>query len=73
MGSVEESTNSAVRNAHGRSVVLGGHSSVIDPWGNILLEAGDREGIFSVDVSDDIVKSVRSEFPVLGDRRPVLP
>lgn len=56
-----------------QGVVLGGHSSVIDPWGNILLEAGDREGIFSVDVSDDIVKSVRSEFPVLGDRRPVLP
>ncbi|MCK2035722.1 carbon-nitrogen family hydrolase [Microbacterium sp. SSW1-49] len=52
-----------------RGVTLAGHSRVIDPWGNVLLEADDAEGIFSIDVDPDIVRQVRAEFPVLGDRK----
>lgn len=50
-------------------VVLAGHSRVVDPWGEVLVEAGDDEGITVVDVDPDNVDRVRNEFPVLADRR----
>lgn len=50
-------------------VVLAGHSRVVDPWGEVLVEAGDDEGISVVDVDPEIVDRVRAEFPVLADRR----
>ncbi|WP_448627665.1 nitrilase-related carbon-nitrogen hydrolase [Geodermatophilus sp. URMC 64] len=50
-------------------VVLGGHSRVVDPWGEVLAEAGDDEGLTVVDVDPDVVSRVRAEFPVLADRR----
>lgn len=49
--------------------VLGGHSRVVDPWGTVLVEADDREGIHSVDVDLGVVAAARAEFPVLRDRR----
>lgn len=51
---------------------LGGHSRVVDPWGNVLVEAGDDEGVTMIDVDPDTVRRVRAEFPVLEDRRPPL-
>lgn len=50
-------------------VLLGGHSRVVDPWGEILAEAGDAEAVTTVDVDPGIVDRVRAEFPVLADRR----
>ncbi len=51
-------------------VELGGYSRVIDPWGEVLAEAGTEEGITSCEVDPDIVRRTRKEFPVLADRRP---
>lgn len=49
-------------------VVLGGHSRIVDPWGNVVLDADDTEGVFTTTIDPDLVSQVRAEFPVLGDR-----
>ena len=49
---------------------VGGHSRVVDPWGETLLELGSEEEIAVCDVPDDVVAATRAEFPVLGDRLP---
>ncbi|WP_431911805.1 carbon-nitrogen family hydrolase [Micromonospora carbonacea] len=48
---------------------LGGHSRVVDPWGEVLVEAGTAEGITSCEVDLGVVARARAEFPVLRDRR----
>jgi predicted amidohydrolase len=50
-------------------IALGGHSRIVDPWGLVLTEAGDSEGITWCDVDPEVVSRVRDEFPVLRDRR----
>lgn len=50
-------------------VALGGHSMVIDPWGAVLVEAGDGEEVLTVDLDLDVVAAARRSFPVLADRR----
>jgi predicted amidohydrolase len=51
------------------AVRLGGHSRVVDPWGRVLAEAGDDEGVTLVEIDPEEVARVRAEFPVLADRR----
>lgn len=46
-----------------------GHSMVVDPWGEILLEADDSEGIFTVEIDTDSINAARAKIPVLTDRR----
>lgn len=48
-----------------------GHSMVVDPWGEILAEAGPDEEALTVDLDPARVAATRAEFPVLRDR--VLP
>ena len=50
-------------------VTLAGHSRVVDPWGVVLVEAGDDEQIILCDIDRGRVPAVRKEFPVLEDRR----
>jgi len=45
-----------------------GHSLVIDPWGEILAEAGPGEQILTADFDPALVTSTRADFPVLRDR-----
>ena len=52
---------------HG-GVEVGGHSRVVDPWGHVVTEADDAEGVTVVDIDPDLVAQTRSEFPVLSDR-----
>jgi predicted amidohydrolase len=54
-------------------VELGGRSRIVDPWGVVLTEADDREGITWCDVDTTVVARIRDEFPVLKDRRLSLP
>lgn len=56
---------------HHGGVSLGGHSRVVDPWGNVLAEAGTEEGVTLCEVDPAAVGAVRAEFPVLADRRPL--
>lgn len=52
---------------------LAGHSRVVDPWGQVLVEADDAEGVVTCRVDPGVVDTVRSEFPALADRRLGLP
>lgn len=45
-----------------------GHSMIVDPWGEVVLEVGEPEGVYTVTIDLDRVKEVRQMFPVLGDR-----
>jgi len=49
-----------------------GHSLVVDPWGRIIAEAGIDEEIIIADINLDLVSQVRSELPLLRQRRPEL-
>ena len=58
-------------NAVGRAneTVFFGHSMIINPWGEVLAEAGEAETILSGDLSLDEVDLIRAQFPILSDRR----
>ncbi|WP_409301172.1 carbon-nitrogen family hydrolase [Peribacillus sp. SCS-155] len=47
-----------------------GHSMIIDPWGNILQEAGDSEEILVGTIDLAMADAVRNMIPVFQDRRP---
>ena len=49
-------------------VLLGGHSVLIDPLGNVLAEGGDGESLVTCEVTPETVQEVRDEFPALRDR-----
>lgn len=57
------------RHADGRETY--GHSLVVDPWGEILLDMGDREGVGFADIELSRVDEVRRRLPSLAHRRPV--
>jgi predicted amidohydrolase len=50
-------------------VQLGGRSLVVDPWGEVLAEAGTAEEVLRVRIDPASVAATRASFPVLRDRR----
>jgi predicted amidohydrolase len=50
-----------------------GHSLVIDPWGDVLLDMGGGNGIGFADLDPKRVADVRSRIPALSHRRPIAP
>lgn len=49
-----------------------GHSMVIDPWGEVMAEAGEEETILRAEIDLSLVDDVRGRIPVFDDRRPNL-
>jgi len=49
-----------------------GRSLVVDPWGEVLLDAGSKEGLYFVDIDPDKVLEARTKVPVFKDRVPAL-
>ena len=45
-----------------------GHSIVVDPWGEVLAEAGADEEVLTVDFDAAKVATTREQFPALKDR-----
>ena len=58
-------------NAAGRqgAVELAGRSAVVDPWGEVVAEAGAGPEILTVEIDPDLAIRARKEFPALADRR----
>jgi predicted amidohydrolase len=58
--------------ADGRSTY--GHSLVVDPWGDVLLDmGGDRPGLGFAELDMGRIGEVRAQLPSLGNRRTLLP
>ena len=52
--------------------VYGGHSAVIDPWGQTLALAGEQEELLSAKCDLSIAQNIRTSINVFADRRPEL-
>ena len=49
--------------------VYGGNSSIHDPWGEILVKAGDAEEIISAECDMGVIDGIRNSINVFNDRR----
>lgn len=49
-----------------------GHSVILDPWGNVVVEAGETEVLLTATIDTDVVAQVRQKIPIFKDRRPGL-
>ena len=48
-----------------------GHSLVVDPWGEVLLDMGEEHGVGFADIELSRISEVRSRIPALNHRRPI--
>jgi predicted amidohydrolase len=48
-----------------------GHSLVVDPWGDVLLDMGEQPGVGYADIDLARITDVRSRIPALNHRRPI--
>ena len=51
---------------------MAGHSALIDPWGEILAEAGEEEDILQGNLRPAIRTQIKETMDVLADRRETL-
>lgn len=47
-----------------------GHSLIVDPWGRVLADGGESEGIIMADIDLDLVRQTRARIPSLQHDRP---
>jgi predicted amidohydrolase len=59
----------AGRHADGRQTF--GHSLVVDPWGEVLLDMGEGTGVGFADIALSRISEVRARIPALNHRRPI--
>lgn len=50
-----------------------GHSLVVDPWGEVLLDMGEGSGVGFAEIDLGRVEQVRSRVPAIRHRRPIPP
>ncbi|MBB6451948.1 putative amidohydrolase [Salirhabdus euzebyi] len=51
---------------------FGGHSLIVGPWGEVIVEAEDKETILYGEFNPEEVDKVRETIPIFTDRRPDL-
>ena len=50
-----------------------GHSLVVDPWGEVLLDmGGDKAGLGFAEIDLDRIAEVRKQVPSLANRRKII-
>lgn len=69
---IENQMYLACCNACGRAgkTQYGGNSSVIDPWGAVLAQAGEQQQIITADCDFSVNEKIRSSMHIFADRRP---
>lgn len=48
---------------------FGGHSMIVDPWGKIVVEAGESEQLITAAIELEVIDEVRRKIPVFEDMR----
>jgi deaminated glutathione amidase len=54
---------------HNERISTYGHSLVVDPWGEVLVDAGEGEKIVFAELSKDVLQKTRERLNVLRDPR----
>jgi predicted amidohydrolase len=49
-----------------------GHSMIINPWGEIMLEGDETEQLLAASIDLNEVETIRKKIPIFADRRPTL-
>lgn len=47
-----------------------GHSLVVDPWGTVLADSPDKEGVVTADLDFEYLEKLRTQLPSLANRQP---
>jgi predicted amidohydrolase len=47
-----------------------GHSTIVDPWGETVVEGGESEMLLTAEIDLALVDEVRQRIPIFEDRRP---
>jgi len=55
-----------------RGTRFGGHSMIVDPWGNVLREGARGGALITADIDFQAVNESRSRIPSLKDRQPAV-
>lgn len=48
-----------------------GHSLVVDPWGKVLLDMGEGQGVGFAEIDLEVMQKARTQIPVLEHRRAI--
>lgn len=48
-----------------------GHSLVVDPWGKVLLDMGEGQGVGFAEIDLEVMQKARKQIPVLEHRRAI--
>ena len=48
-----------------------GHSLVVDPWGKVLLDMGEGQGVGFAEIDLEVMQQARTQIPVLEHRRAI--
>ncbi|TYP95160.1 putative amidohydrolase [Fodinibius salinus] len=54
---------------HGSDRRTWGHAMIVDPWGNVIADAGTEPGVAYAEIDHKKIKEVRSQIPSLEHRR----
>ncbi|MEB3755868.1 MAG: hypothetical protein GSR79_03305 [Desulfurococcales archaeon] len=46
-----------------------GHSLIVDPWGDIVVEAGEQENVIFGEINPQMIQRARKRLPILDDYR----
>ena len=49
-----------------------GHSMIVDPWGEVIAEAGSEQEVLTGEIHLDLVQEIRNQIPIFQDRKPEL-
>jgi omega-amidase len=60
------------RTGSSQGTEFGGHSMIVDPWGEVLQEGTGEAALITADIDFRAVNQSRSRIPSLNDRRPAV-
>lgn len=68
---IENQMFAAVCNSCGEAdgVQFGGNSRIIDPWGNVIAQAGDGEEVITAECDFSVINKIRTSINVFNDRK----